>query len=103
VWNEIVCHFPLYSVISHFPDVVVESVFNGAIHWLAIRRDTCEYAIVAFHLMERILLEIPLPDDDDFEYSFGESNLWVFRGFLSLWVLGKNGKVDIWVMKEYKV
>jgi F-box interacting protein len=95
--------FPSFSEISPFPDSMVESVFNGAIHWLAIRHDRRGYVIVAFHLMERILLEIPLPNDDDFEYSFKESNLWVFRGFLSLWVSGDKGKVDIWVMKEYKV
>jgi hypothetical protein len=53
-------------------------------------------------IVERILLEIPLPNDDDFEYSFAVSNLWVFRGFLSLWVRDED-KVDIWVMKEYKV
>ncbi|KEH41831.1 putative F-box domain-containing protein [Medicago truncatula] len=107
VCNEIVspAHLPFYSELSPFAYSVVESVFNGAIHWLAIRHDVCEYVIVSFHLIERILLEIPLPDDhdDDIEYGSTDCSLWVFRGFLSLWVMRDEDKVDIWVMKEYKV
>jgi hypothetical protein len=67
---------------------------------LAIRPDTGDHLVVAFDLMERKLVEIPIPDDIG---RLKICSLWVFRGFLSLWVLRDEDKVDIWVMKEYKV
>ncbi|MCI02871.1 F-box protein [Trifolium medium] len=56
--------------------------------------------ILAFDLMERKLLEIPLPDG--FGYYLSEIGLWEFGEFLSLWAM-RDGIVIIWVMKEYKV
>ncbi|RHN79375.1 hypothetical protein MtrunA17_Chr1g0176671 [Medicago truncatula] len=73
------------------------SVFNGAIHWLALSPDAHEYLTVAFDLMERKFVEIPFLDDIDVSKDYG---LWVFRGFPSLWVLEDLGKVDIWVGDE---
>jgi len=56
--------------------------------------------IAAFDLMEKKLLEIRLPDDYDTIHT--SCRLWAFGEFLSRW--GYNdGKVEIWVMKEYKV
>ncbi|AES91737.1 F-box protein interaction domain protein [Medicago truncatula] len=85
VWKEIVgtIHWPFCSkvVSSYYP--MVDSFFNGAIHWL-----------------ERELLLIPLPDD--IENDSNDRDLWVFKGFLSLWVSGDH-TVDIWVMEEYGV
>jgi len=102
VWKKIVgtTHWPYCSkvVSSYYP--MVDSFFNGAIHWLAFRHDICVYVIVAFHLTERELLLIPLPDD--IHNHSNDRDLWVFRGFLSLWFSGDH-KVDIWVMEEYGV
>lgn len=102
-WNEIVSptHLPFCSKSSPFVYPLVESVFNGAIHWLAFNYDTHEYLVVAFELVERKLVEIPLPDD--FDHGYTVCGLWVCRGFLSLWVMVDEDTVDIWVMKEYKV
>jgi len=102
-WEEIVDTFdlPFCSKASSFVYPLVESVFNGAIHWLALNLDTHDYLVVAFDLVERKLVEIPLPDDID--YGCTDCGLWVFRGFLSLWVIVDEDTVDIWVMKEYKV
>ncbi|RHN79382.1 putative F-box domain-containing protein [Medicago truncatula] len=102
VWNEIVSptHLPCIEVPCSGSDYpVVESVFNGAIHWLAFRHEI-DFFVAAFHLTERKLLEIPLPSDIEFWST--DYSLWVFRGFLSLWVLRFKDRVDIWVMKEYK-
>ena len=76
------------------------SFFNGAIHWLAYRDIEVEVVFV-FDLMERKLLEIPLPDDFDHDPAY--HGLWVFGEFLSLWNRNfHNWAVEIWVMKEYK-
>ena len=63
--------------------------------------DICVHVIVAFHLTERKPLEIPLPVDI-IDHDFTDCGLWVFKGFLGLWVLGKDA-LDIWVMEKYKV
>ena len=66
-------------------------------------RRCCDFVIVAFQLTERKFLEIPLPFDlAHLEDGFSDGGLWVFKGFLSVWVFGSQ-KVDIWVMEEYKV
>ncbi|PNY14846.1 F-box protein [Trifolium pratense] len=85
-------------------------LFNGAIHWFAycceLRRDV----IVAFDLMEKKLFNIHLPGD--FHRELNQFGLWVFGEFLSLWAVyyfdGHNDdicnhRLEIWVMKEYKV
>ncbi|RHN64154.1 putative F-box domain, galactose oxidase/kelch, beta-propeller, F-box associated interaction [Medicago truncatula] len=109
VWKETVgtTHWPYCSKIvsSYYP--MVDSFFNGAIHWLAFRHDIGVYVIVAFRLTERELLLIPLLDDihdhsNDIHNHSNDRDLWVFRGSLSLWVSGDH-KVDIWVMEEYGV
>lgn len=102
-WEEIVdtVHLPYCCRASSFVFPLVESVFNGAIHWLALSLDTRDYLVVAFDLVERKLVEIPLPDD--FDHGYTDCGLWVCRGFLSLWVMVDEDTVDIWVMKEYKV
>jgi F-box interacting protein len=101
VWQEIACttRLPFYTNVSSSVRQV-ESFFNGAIHWLAFRHDISDHVIVAFHLTERKLLEILLPVD--INYNSKGCGFWVFRGFLSLWIL-RDDEVDIWVMKEYKV
>jgi len=91
---------------THFPytnacmDTRIGSLFNGAIHGFAHRRDLSMDVIVAFDLMERKLLEMSLPDD--FHHDPTNFDLWVFKEFLSLWAIW-DGTVEIWVMKEYKV
>ncbi|CAJ2654071.1 F-box/kelch-repeat protein At3g23880-like isoform X1 [Trifolium pratense] len=74
--------------------------FNGAIHWFLYRRYSSVNVIVAFDLMERKLLEMLLPDA--FIPYLADLDLWVFGEFLSLCAI-RNGIVEIWVMREYKV
>ncbi|KEH41839.1 F-box protein interaction domain protein [Medicago truncatula] len=107
-WNETVgtTHLAFCSEVSPssssivYP--VVETLFHGAIHWLTFRYDIRVNVIVAFLLMERKLLDIPLPVDIIDYDDFSDQGLWVFRGFLSLWVLRRD-TLYIWVMEEYKV
>jgi F-box interacting protein len=99
-WKEIEgTHFP-YVTMSGAPKL--GSLFDGAIHWLAFRRDLEMTVIVAFDLMERKLVEMSLPDDIAHEL-LASCDLWVFGEFLALWVMEDNYSVEIWVMKEYKV
>ncbi|AES91690.1 putative F-box domain-containing protein [Medicago truncatula] len=80
----------------------VGSLFSGAIHWLAFHNDLARDVIIAFDLMERRLLEMPFPDGFGLESEY--SHLWVFGQFLSLTGMDHdNSRVEIWVMKEYKV
>lgn len=64
-WNEIVSptHLPCCSKAPSSQYPVVESIFNAAIHLLVFHYDIGFFAIGAFHLRERKLLEIPLPND----------------------------------------
>jgi F-box interacting protein len=88
---------------NDFPYTVVDSqwwLLNGAIHWFS--NDVRMNAIVVFDLTERKLLDIKLPDG--FNLVPDCCDLWVFGEFLSLWTMDYfNGRVEIWVMKEYKV
>jgi len=82
---------------------LIESLSNGAIHWLAFRNDISMPVIVAFHLIERKLLELRLPND----IINGPSrayDLWVYRGCLALWdILSDRVTFEIWVMEKYNV
>jgi hypothetical protein len=52
--------------------------------------------------MERKLLDMPLPDEVDYELDC--VSLWVFQEFLSVWSRNyDNDTVEIWVIKEYKL
>ncbi|GAU41601.1 hypothetical protein TSUD_196710 [Trifolium subterraneum] len=99
-WKEIEgTHFPYIILSGVVPRV--GTLFGGAIHWLAFRRDLESTVIVAFDLMERELVEMSFPDYIDIELT--NYDLWVFGEFLALWVMDENDRVEIWVMKEYKV
>ncbi|XP_054787566.1 F-box/kelch-repeat protein At3g06240-like [Prosopis cineraria] len=71
-----------------------------AIHWLAFRHDTSVELILAFNVIQRKLIEIPLPGDfsETLEFVF----LGTLGGYLSLYVVDDdlNGG-EIWLMKEY--
>ncbi|KAK2423160.1 F-box/kelch-repeat protein [Trifolium repens] len=88
---------------NDFPYTIVDSqwwLLNGAIHWFS--NDVQMIDIVVFDLTERKLLDIKLPDG--FNLVPDCCDLWVFGEFLSLWTMDYfNGRVEIWVMKEYKV
>jgi F-box interacting protein len=75
-------------------------LFNGAIHWFVSRRGSLGMVIIAFDLTERKLLEIPFPYG--FRHYSKDICLWVFGEFLGLCAM-RDGIVEIWVMKEYKV
>jgi F-box interacting protein len=99
-WNQI--EDPHFTYFNAAAVVKVGLFFNGAFHWVAGRNDLSVDVSVVFDLMERKLLEMPLPDDfDNDPVSYG---LWVFGEFLSLWGMDfRNSRVEIWVMKEYKL
>ena len=99
-WNQI--EDPHFTYFNAALIVKAESFFNGAFHWVACRNDLLVDVIIVFDLMEKKLLEMPLPDDfDNDPVSYG---LWVFGEFLSLWGMDfHNSRVEIWVMKEYKL
>jgi len=99
-WNELEgIHLP-YML---YPDEHrVGSLFSGAIHWLAFHNDLARDVIIAFDLTERTLLEMSFPDGFGLDSEY--SHLWVFGEFLSLSAMDHiNSRVEIWVMKEYKV
>jgi F-box interacting protein len=104
-WKEIEgTHFPyMNSSILSYGNQDAGLLYNGAIHWLALRRDLKKHVIVTFDLMERKLGEIHFPDDFDYDYYI--EGLWVFGEFLSVWAPGleDDGILEIWVMKEYKM
>ncbi|MCH80111.1 F-box protein, partial [Trifolium medium] len=96
-WKEIEdTPFPYWST-NRYP--ILGLFFNGAIHWRFSRGSSVD-VIVGFSLLERKLFEIPLPSD--FGRCFLDIGSWVFGEFLSLWTT-RDGIVEIWVMKEYKV
>jgi F-box interacting protein len=101
IWNEIegTAHLP-YMQSCLFPSA--ESLLNQTIHWLVCRYDIKATVIVGFHLIERKLLEMLLPDDI---YNGPRVfDLWVFKGFLSLLDMwNDDAKVEIWVMEKYNV
>ncbi|KAJ1423061.1 Galactose oxidase/kelch, beta-propeller [Sesbania bispinosa] len=99
-WDEIKGFNLPYMNASDDPRV--GSFLNGAIHWVAFRHDISLNVILAFDLMERSLFEVPLLENFDHELDPTYCDLWVFGGFLSLWVMG-NTTVDIWVMEENRV
>jgi len=99
-WKEL--EAPHSPYVLYASNNIVGSLFNGAIHWFVVRGDIKRQVIIAFDLMDRKLLEMPVPDG--FHHSSGNCNLWVFGEFLSLWAKDyANKRVEIWVMNEYKV
>ena len=90
-WNQI--GDPHLTYFNAAPIVKVGSFFNGAFHWVA-RRNDLSVDVIVFDLMERKLLEMPLPDDfDNSALSYG---LWVFGESLSLWSMDfRNRRVEI--------
>jgi F-box interacting protein len=102
-WKELECttstHFPYMNACD---DPRVGCLFNGAIYWMAYRRNISGNIIVGFDLMDRKLFDMQFPDDFDHEPTY--CGLWVFGEFLSLWAMDyEYDTVEIWVMKEYKV
>ncbi|GAU16715.1 hypothetical protein TSUD_199570 [Trifolium subterraneum] len=103
-WKEIedTRHLPYTYTTSGFeyPTATLGFLFNGALHWFVSRRRLSGMVILAFDLMERKLLEIPFPDGF-FHYS-KDMCLCVSGENLCLCAM-RNGIVEIWVMREYKV
>ncbi|XP_058732422.1 F-box/kelch-repeat protein At3g06240-like [Vicia villosa] len=99
-WKEIEnTHFP-YTLDKIDPRV--GSLYNDAIHWLALHSDSLMEVIIAFDLIERKLFEMPFPND--VEHKSDRCELWIFGEFLSLWGMDcENRRIEIWVMKEYNV
>ncbi|XP_057434711.1 F-box/kelch-repeat protein At3g23880-like [Lotus japonicus] len=76
-------------------------LFNEAIHWVVTNwvDGVTTMFIIAFDLMEKRLLEIPMPHG----LLFPCFELWVHGRFLSLSIMQRDGTCEIWVMKKYKV
>ncbi|XP_058759013.1 F-box/kelch-repeat protein At3g06240-like [Vicia villosa] len=92
-------HFPYSSEIEPTGGLL----YKGAIHWLAYRDDLRSDVIVAFDLMERKLSYMHLPHDSDGD-PLQCGGLWVYGEYLSVYTMNDtDDKVEIWVMKEYKV
>jgi F-box interacting protein len=96
-WKQI-RGLPYWSPYRNYPKEGF--LFNGAIHWFVSRRGSLGMVIIAFDLTERKLLEIPFPYG--FRHYSKDICLWVFGEFLGLCAM-RDGIVEIWVMKEYKV
>ncbi|WJX90760.1 hypothetical protein P8452_72627 [Trifolium repens] len=85
------------------------TLFNGAIHWLAYRRDLMvgPKVIVVFDLMGRKLLDMSLPHDLDHVHRIYD--LLVSGEFLSLCAKQYDNhgyytcKFEMWMMKDYKL
>ncbi|XP_058731490.1 F-box/kelch-repeat protein At3g06240-like [Vicia villosa] len=99
-WKEIEDTYFLYTIDKIEPRV--GSLFNDAIHWVALHSDSLMKVIIAFDLTERKLFDMPYPNgvghkSDHYEF-------WVYQEFLSLWAMDcKNSRIEIWLMKEYNV
>ncbi|XP_027351841.1 F-box/kelch-repeat protein At3g06240-like [Abrus precatorius] len=87
---------------------------NGAIHWLVLSEIKKERVIIGFDLMEKVLFEIPLPDELIPEpefwlfppmYGLCRPRLRVMRGCLALCYPGawKGDEIEIWVMEQHRV
>ncbi|CAK8563510.1 unnamed protein product [Lathyrus sativus] len=99
-WKEI------ENTFFHFTSDKIEprvgSLYNEAIHWLALHSDSLMEVIVAFHLTERKLFEMPYPNG--VEHKSDHCELWIYGEFLSLWATDcENSRIEIWLMKEYNV
>ncbi|XP_058731074.1 F-box/kelch-repeat protein At3g06240-like [Vicia villosa] len=99
-WKEIEDTYFLYTKDKIEPRV--GSLYNDAIHWIAIHSDSLTEVIIAFDLTERKLFEMPYPNGLGHKSDYCE--LWVFGEFLSLWAKDcENNTIEIWVMKEYNM
>ena len=99
-WKQIEDTYFLYTIDKIDPRV--GSLYNNAIHWLALHSDSLVEVIVVFDLTERELFEMPYPNG--VEHNSDHCELWVFGEFLSLWAMDcENSKIEIWLMKEYNV
>ncbi|KAK2412176.1 F-box/kelch-repeat protein [Trifolium repens] len=105
-WTEIEGpHFPYRISFRHHN---AGTFFNGAIHWIAYRRDLMvgRKVIAVFDLMGRKLLDMSFPHDlNRVRVNY---NLLVSGEFLSLCVQCDNhgyynNKFEMWVMKDYKL
>jgi len=79
------------------------TLFSGAIHWLVFTEDENVPVIIAFDMIQKSLLDIPLFDHFTVEkydvYSFG-----VMGECLSVCCKVRGcASAEIWMMKEYKV
>ncbi|XP_058730759.1 F-box/kelch-repeat protein At3g06240-like [Vicia villosa] len=98
-WNEIENTYFPYTLDKIDPRV--GSLYNDAIHWLALHSGSLMEVIIAFDLSERKLFEIPFPNG--IEHKSNHCELWIFGEFLSLWAIDcEHRRIEIWVMKEYK-
>ncbi|XP_058731596.1 F-box/kelch-repeat protein At3g06240-like [Vicia villosa] len=99
-WKEIEDTYFLYTIDKIEPRV--GSLFNDAIHWVALHSDSLMKVIIAFDLTERKLFDMPYPNGVGHKSDHYE--LWVYREFLSLWTMDcENSRIEIWLMKEYNV
>ncbi|XP_057422762.1 uncharacterized protein LOC130716770 [Lotus japonicus] len=78
---------------------------NEALHWLVKSRVKEVLVVLAFDLVERGLLEIPLSQDLAMELTYDKKiyYLRVLKGCLGLCCSSFGGMAEMWIMKEYKV
>ncbi|MED6112417.1 hypothetical protein PIB30_061537 [Stylosanthes scabra] len=97
-WNKIECDRHPKSAIYDDDRALF---YNGAIHWLAVKIVDFKHVIVAFDLAGKNLSMISLPTDI-LVYS-RKRKLVVLGGCLGISYFNKDGKTEIFIMKEYKV
>ncbi|XP_058730649.1 F-box/kelch-repeat protein At3g06240-like [Vicia villosa] len=98
-WNEIENTYFPYTLDKIDPRV--GTLYNDAIHWLALHSCSLMEVIIAFDLSEKKLFEIPFPNG--VEHKSNHCELWIFGEFLSLWAIDcEHRRIEIWMMKEYK-
>ena len=78
-----------------------EALVNGRLHWVTRPRRYVTRFIVSFDLADEQFREIPKPDCGGL--SRCNYHLLVLGGCLSAAVHRSNGKLEVWVMKEYDV
>ncbi|XP_058760646.1 F-box/kelch-repeat protein At3g06240-like [Vicia villosa] len=99
-WKEIEDIYFLYTIDKIEPRV--GSLFNDAIHWVAVHSDSLMKVIIAFDLTERKVFDMPYPNGVGHKCDHYE--LWVYQEFLSLWAMDcETSIIEIWLMKEYNV
>ncbi|KAG4997018.1 hypothetical protein AAZX31_10G111700 [Glycine max] len=87
----------------YYDDLRVGSLLNGALHWMVCYKDRKVPVIIAFDLIQRSLLEIPLLDHLTMK-KYEAYSLSVMDGCLSVCYSVRGcGMIEIWVMKIYKV
>lgn len=85
----------------HLENSSSEALVSGRLHWVSRPKRYLNRVIVSFDVGDEQFREVPKPDGGGLSRT--SYHLQVLNGFLSASVYRSNGKLEIWVMKEYDV